>query len=102
MAADRYSRFHRSLNRPRLLMGVEKGAFGVLTIVGSFAFASQSLWGIPIVIISFMIARWLSKIDDKFVQVFLTYIKEEHVYDAIPRASDHMTRPRGWGRGIPR
>lgn len=100
--ASRSSAFHQSLNRPKLLMGIEKSAFAGLALAGTFAFVAKTYWGIPIVAILFMVARWLSKRDDKFVEILFRYLNEDHVYDATPRPSDHQVRPKGWGKGIAR
>lgn len=99
--ASRYSPFHTSLHRSRVIMGVERASFGAICFVGSFCFVAQSYWALPGLLILFWIARWLTKKDDQFVGVLLRYLDEGHVYDSIPRNSDLKSRPKGWGRGLP-
>jgi type IV secretory pathway VirB3-like protein len=100
--ASRESSFHLSLHRPRLIMGIEKAAFGGLALVATFCVVAKSFLGIPAVVIAFLIAKWMTKKDDQFVRVMLKFLDEEHVYDSTPRISDYQKRPKGWGRGLPR
>lgn len=82
-------------------MGIEKTSFGGLVFATSFLIVAKSYWGIPLVIMFYMLARWLTKRDGQFMQVFFQYLNEEHVYDATPRPSDFKSRPKGWGKGLP-
>lgn len=100
--ADRASVFHQSLNRPRLILGIEKAAFGGLALAASFAMVAKSYWGFPVIFVVYLIARWLSKRDPLFVAVLFRYLSEGHVYDATPRLEDTQSRARGWGRSLPR
>ena len=99
--ASRSSPFHQSLHRPRLIMGVEKSSFAGLALVGTFLIVAKSYWGIPIVFLGYLIARWLSKRDDQFIGILMRYLREGHIYDATPRLEDAKSRPKGWGRGLP-
>lgn len=99
--ASRSSPFHLSLQRPRLIAGVERSSFAALAFTGTFMVVAKTLWGIPVVIVMFLAARWLTKKDDQFVGILLRYLNEEHVYDATPRPDDVKTRPKGWGKGLP-
>lgn len=100
--ASRASVIHQSLNRPRLILGVEKAAFGGLALAGAFAMVAQTYWGLPVIFVVYLLARWLSKRDPLFVAILLRYLGEGHVYDATPRMTDINERPRGWGKGLPR
>jgi len=82
-------------------MGIEKASFGGLVVAGSFCVVARSYWGAPIIVILYFLARWLTKRDGQFMEVFFRYLNEEHVYDATPRISDYMSRPKGWGKGLP-
>lgn len=83
-------------------MGVEKGMFGVLALFTSICFGMRAYALIPIVFALFFVGRWLSKVDDQYVAVLASYLREDHVYDATPRPDDFQLRPKGWGKGIPR
>lgn len=83
-------------------MGIEKGMFGALVFVFVFALVARAYWVIPLVAVGYLVARWLSKVDDQYVAILVRYLNEDHVYDATPRPSDFQRRPKGWGRGIPR
>lgn len=83
-------------------MGVEKGAFAGLVFTGVFAMVASAYWLFPVVGLLYLVARWLSKVDDQYMAIFMRYLNEEHVYDATPRPNDFLRRPKGWGRGLPR
>lgn len=82
-------------------MGVEKASFGALALAGAFSIVAQSYWGMPVIVILYLIARWLTKRDDQFVGILMRYLNEGHVYDATPRHEEYKSRPRGWGKGLP-
>lgn len=100
--ASRSSQFHTSLHRPKLIMGVEKGFFGAMALFASSAFALRVYWLLPVTVLVYLVGKWLSKKDDQFMGILGRYLLEDHVYDATPRPSDYLRRPRGWGKGIPR
>lgn len=100
--ASRFSAFHTSLHRPKLIMGVEKGMFGVLALFSAVCFGIRAYPLLPMVGVLFFVGRWLSKVDDQYIAVLASYLREEHVYDATPRPADFQQRPKGWGKGIPR
>jgi len=83
-------------------MGIEKGMFGGLVFVFVFALVARAYWVFPLVVIGYLLGRWLSKVDDQYVAILVSYLNEDHVYDATPRPADFQRRPKGWGRGIPR
>ena len=83
-------------------MGVEKGSFAFITFIGVFALVAKAYWSFPILVLAYLIARWVTKKDDQYVGILLTYLNEDHVYDATPRPEDFNRRPRGWGKGLPR
>jgi len=99
--ASRSSPFHASLHRPRLIMGVESSSFAALALAATMCVVAQSYWGVPLVFLLYLLARWLSKKDDQFVGILMRYLNEDHVYDATPRVRDHASRPKGWGKGLP-
>ena len=82
-------------------MGIEKASFGGLVFASSFCLGARSYWGVPIIVILYLLAKWLTKRDGQFIEVFFKYLNEEHVYDATPRASDYKSRPKGWGKDLP-
>lgn len=45
--ASRSSTFHTSLHRPRLIMGVEKGIFAGLVLLGVFGLIAKAFWMFP-------------------------------------------------------
>jgi len=100
--ASRSSAFHKSLHRPKLIMGVEKGMFGGLVFVAVFGLVAKAVWIFPLAAGLFLVGRWLSKVDDQYIASLLRYLNEDHVYDATPRPTDFQQRPKGWGRGIPK
>lgn len=100
--ASRYSTFHTSLHRPRLVMGVEKGMFAGLVMLGVFGLVAKAVWMFPLALFGYFIGRWVSKRDDQYVAILLRYLNEGHIYDATPRLSDSQGRAKGWGRGLPR
>ena len=97
----RSSQFHTSLHRPRLILGIEKGSFGVLVMLATLFLVARLYFAMIALIIPYYMARWLSKKDDQFVAILGRYLMEEHVYDATPRPSDFKKRPPGWGKGLP-
>ena len=97
----RSSTFHTSLQRARLILGVEKGSFAVLVLLTMFFLVAQFYAGFAISLLGYFIARWMTKKDDSFVGAFAKYLQEEHTFDATPRPSDSKNRPKGWGRGVP-
>ena len=99
--ASRSSRFHQSLHHSRLIMGIEKTTFGALVFASCFCFVAKSFWGVPLIVVLYLLARWLSKRDGQFMTVFFRYLNEEHVYDATPRIRDYASRPKGWGKNLP-
>lgn len=82
-------------------MGIEKTSFGGLVFITSFCVVAKSYWAVPLVVLVYLLARWMTKRDGQFMQVFFSYLNEEHVYDATPRSSDFKSRPKGWGKGLP-
>ncbi len=83
-------------------MGVEKGIFAGLVLLGVFGLIAKAFWMFPLSILGYFVGRWLSKRDDQYVAILLNYLKESHVYDATPRPKDFQARAKGWGRGLPR
>ena len=71
-------------------------------LAASFAFVAQAYWAMPLMIVIWYIAKWLTKKDDQYVGILLKYLYEDHVYDATPRSTDYEKRPVGWGRNLPR
>jgi type IV secretory pathway VirB3-like protein len=98
--ALRSSVFHRALHRPRLVMGIEKGAFGALVMAAVCLLVFRLYWALLLLPPGWVIARWLSKKDDQFVLVLGSFLREDHVFDATPRSQDVQGRPSGWGRGL--
>jgi type IV secretory pathway VirB3-like protein len=96
----RSSPFHRALHRPRLVMGIEKGAFGALVLGAVCLLVLRLYWALLLVPPAWIIARWLSKKDDQFILVLGSFLREDHVFDATPRSQDVQGRPPGWGRGL--
>jgi type IV secretory pathway VirB3-like protein len=96
----RSSAFHPALHRPRLVMGIEKGAFGALVLAAVCMLVFRLYWALLIAPLGWLVARWLSKKDDQFVRVLGAYLREDHVFDATPRPQDVRCRPSGWGRGL--
>lgn len=76
--------------------------FGGLVFFAVFALVARAYWMLPLFFIGYLVGRWLSKVDDQYVAILAKYLKEEHVYDATPRPTDFLKRPKGWGRGLPR
>lgn len=99
--ASRSSPFHLSLQRPLLIMGIEKASFAGLVFAASFCLVAKSYIGAPVIVGLYLVARWLTKHDAKFLAIFFKYLNEEHVYDATPRIQDMKSRPKGWGKGLP-
>jgi type IV secretory pathway VirB3-like protein len=98
----RSSRFHTSLHRPRLIMGIEKGAFGALVLAASTLLVARAYWLMLALVPAYLLARWLSKKDDQFMEILARYLREEHVFDATTRPNDFRRRPKGFGAGLPR
>lgn len=82
-------------------MGIERTAFGGLVFVLSFMVVAKAYWVLPIILMVYFMARWLTKSDGQFMAIFLRFLDEGNVYDATPRASDFESRPKGWGKGVP-
>jgi type IV secretory pathway VirB3-like protein len=97
----RASVFHASLHRPKTVMGIEPYAFYAVAFMGSFFFASKAYVVLPLVVLAYFAARWLTKKDPQFMATFMKYIEERHAYSALPRPEDWSKRPIGWGRGLP-
>ena len=76
--------------------------FNGLAMLCAFAVVAKAVWFLPLALVIFLVGRWLSKVDDRYVAILLRYLNEEHVYDATPRPADFERRPPGWGRGLPR
>lgn len=83
-------------------MGIEKGMFAGLVFMAVFGLVAKAYWLFAVTTVLYLVGRWLSKVDDQYVEVLLRYLNEEHVYDATPRPNDFLRRPKGWGRGLPR
>ncbi len=83
-------------------MGIEKASFAGLVLASSFCMVLRTYWGVPIIIVFYLLAKWLTKRDGQFIQVFFRYLDEGHVYDATPRSTDFTSRPKGWGKNLPR
>jgi type IV secretory pathway VirB3-like protein len=99
--ARRFSHFHGSLNRPKIMMGMDPNAFYALAFVGSFLFASKAYLPLIVLVPGFSVARLLTKKDSQFMGIFLKYLDERDAYTSIPRPSDWSKRPAGWGKGLP-
>lgn len=97
----RSSVFRASLHRPKTVMGTDPAAFYCIAFLGSFFFSAQVYVGIPLLLPVFYISRLLTNKDPQFMAIFFRYIEEGNAYSAIPRPSDWMNRPKGWGRGLP-
>ena len=77
--------------------------FGGIVFIGVFALVAKAYWMLPLFVVAYLVGRWLSKVDDQYVAILTSYLREEHVYDATPRPQDCVfNRPKGWGRGLPR
>lgn len=97
----RSSPFHASLHRPKTVMGADPLGFYGAAFLGSFFFASKAYVAMPVALLAFFLARWLSKKDPNFMGVFKKYLDERDAYSAIPRPTDWSSRPAGWGKGLP-
>lgn len=97
----RHSVFHASLHRPKTVMGADPMGFYGSAFLGSFFFASKAYIAMPVALLAFLIARWLTKKDPQFMSIFLRYVDESHAYTSIPRPTDWSERPPGWGKGLP-
>lgn len=97
----RSSTFHMSLQRPKTVMGTDPMAFYGVAFLGSFFFASKVYLAIPLLIPVHLIGRMLTKKDPKFMTIFMRYLDEPSAFSSIPRPSDWMNRPIGWGKGLP-
>lgn len=97
----RISPFHKSLHRPRLIMGIEKGSFAVLLLLATFFLVAQLYMAMLFMILPYFVAKWLTKKDDQFVAVFAQYLMEDHAFDSQVRPGDFNKRPARWGRGLP-
>lgn len=100
--SNRQTPFHNSLHRPMLIAGIEKGAFGGIALMATFALVIKAIWMFVLVVVAYLLAKWLSKKDDQFFRMFASYLKEDHFYDSLPRPSDFKKRGLGWGRDLPR
>lgn len=97
----RFSVFHNSLNRPQLYAGIPMPAFMVIVLGGSFCFVAKLYMAMPALLVLWFLARWLTKRDTAWMDIFERYLKEGHVYDTLPRVSVCQSRPNGWGKGLP-
>lgn len=97
----RGSVFHGSLNRPQLYAGIPKLAFLLIALGGCFCFVAKIYAALPAMALLWAIAKWLTSKDPAWVEVLEAYMREGHVYDAIPRPKDHQRRPEGWGKNLP-
>lgn len=97
----RGSTFHSSLNRPKLYAGVPKLAFMLIVLGGCFCFVAKIYAALPACILLWAIARWLTKKDPAWVEILEQYMRENHVYDSLPRPKEFDARPAGWGKGLP-
>jgi type IV secretory pathway TrbD component len=97
----RGSKFHSSLNRPQLYAGVPILAFMLTALAGSFLFVAKIYYGIPSCFFLWLLFRWLTKKDPAWMTIIERYLKEEHVYDSLPRTKTIQSRPVGWGKGLP-
>lgn len=68
---------------------------------GSFAFVARVYWIMPGALLLWFVARWATKKDPAWMEILELYLKEEHIYDSIPRFKEFMKRPSGWGKGLP-
>jgi type IV secretory pathway VirB3-like protein len=97
----RSSPFHRSLLRPKLVLGVEKVTFLVLAFILCFAFVARAYWFFPIGIGFYFWARMQSKKDPMFLRLRISYFNEPHVYEPMAWAETYQSRPKGWGKKLP-
>jgi type IV secretory pathway TrbD component len=98
--ARRSSSVHSSLNRPKLFMGVAPLAFQLVIFFASFLFAGRLYTVMPLALLMYLVARWLSKKEPLFADLFLRYANEKDVYGSLCHPSDWSSKPRGWGRGL--
>lgn len=84
-----------------MVMGMDPLAFYVVASMGAVMFAIGAYAGLMVIPPAFAAGRLLSKKDPHFMQVFLKYLDQGDAYSSLPRPSDWMTRPVGWGRGLP-
>ena len=97
----RGSVFHSSLNRARLYAGIPLNAFLLIILGGAFCFIARAYWVMPSAIVLWAVARWATVKDSSWMVVLEQYLREDHVYDSLPRPKDFSKRPLGWGRDLP-
>jgi hypothetical protein len=97
----RSSAFYLSLQRPKTVQGTDPYAFYAWAFLASFMFSGRMYLGLPLIIPAYLLSRSLTKRDPLFMKAFLRYLDEAHAFSGLPRPSDIMNRPRGWGRGLP-
>lgn len=93
---------HKSLLEPKLMGGVEHR----LAILNGTMFAAmimglESLWVVPIGVLSHMVLRWLTKKDAHIVRIYGQYRILGDIYDPWVRRNLRTNmRPKGFSRGV--
>lgn len=83
------NRYYRCLNQPILMMGIDKGLFFLLFGLSStLAFSAQFHWisdivGLLVFMITYGIARFMTRIDPQIWPVYKRYIRYQSYYPSF-------------------
>ncbi len=82
-------------------MGVAEKAFYIVCFMAIFLFVMRLYWAIPLCLPVVWIARWMTKRDAQFMEVFMRYTKEKAVFDPWFNRDTMKSRPERFGRELP-
>lgn len=97
----RQSTVHASLNRKKLIMGVDARVFGLeAALVGIIV--SLQVWPfLPLLPVLHLLARWAQARDDRMVEASVRYSREPDAWDPWHHHAVVERRPSGYGKGLP-
>lgn len=102
MQDRRVTPVHQSLLEVKTIGGVE-ARMAILngTFSAAITFALESMYFLPIAVLTHIFLRWLTRRDPHIIKIYSQYRLLGSVYDPWPRRKQRTNmRPNGFGRGM--
>lgn len=97
----RTSTVHLSLNRPKVIMGVNGKVFGTEAGLIAIFVALQIYLFLLFIPIIHALARWAQSRDANLVEAAVKFSREKDAWDPWHHPAVVSKRPKGFGRGLP-
>lgn len=92
---------HQSLQMKNLVAGIDfKLFYFIWSISLSMVFLYNFVLMLFVAIAAHLFLRWVYKIDEAALEIYLKYRLEGETYDPWPRVDSENKRPEGFGRDL--